>query len=371
MKKRYDFMNVLRLVSMLFIVFYHMVVTLYIFGIRQLESVEHFYSNKNLHIATIGVGLFFMLSGAGLMLGARENKNFSAWSFYKKRFFKILVPFYIVYLSYLAFTLIYSAASGMAPLDVFKPYPAMWKAVFTFLGMDAYIGSFGIRTFSLGIGEWFLGCLVLMYICFPLLRKCMLKNKYLTLLLSTFYFIVIVSVYKYFPFAEKVPGFVNFPVKIYDFILGMFFGLLLDDGRNEKEVLPKWSIVLAGVITLVYIICPVAVPINENVKIVILNTAIFMLAISSESLLEKAPGLMKPVGYLCGFTYEFFLIHHVVIDFLTMRRVGKPFGNLEVMVLFIEEFLITVVLTVLVKGILKLPALSSAKKQKSEEHGKI
>ena len=57
MTKRYNFMNVLRVLSMFFIVFYHMLITLYIDGIRQLDSINFLFENSNMHIAKIGVGL--------------------------------------------------------------------------------------------------------------------------------------------------------------------------------------------------------------------------------------------------------------------------------------------------------------------------
>ena len=96
-KRSYSFMDVLRLLSMAAIVFYHMVIQLGITGIRQMEATRVFYANKNMHIATVGVGLFFLLSGAGLMLAYGKDKTFSVRSFFSRRFFKILIPFYLVY----------------------------------------------------------------------------------------------------------------------------------------------------------------------------------------------------------------------------------------------------------------------------------
>ena len=227
MKKRYNFMNLLRVLSMFTIVFYHMLITLYIYGIRQLESISFFFENKNMHIAKIGVCLFFMLSGCGLMLGAKDsNKHFSIKDFYIKRFKKILIPFYVVYVCYFTFLVITHHILLSNPFEgkELKPY----SFIFSLLGMDAYLENFGIPTCSLGIGEWFLGCLMLIYIVYPILRACMLKNKYITILIATIYYVLMNVFYSNIPIFKNVPMYTNAAIKIYDFILGMFLVLVLE-----------------------------------------------------------------------------------------------------------------------------------------------
>ncbi len=351
--KRYQFMNVLRVLSMIAIVFYHMVVTLENLGIRQHESVSLFYQNANMHIATVGVGLFFMLSGGGLMLSSKDKTDFSALGFYKKRFFKILIPFYIVYALYFVFFFFFYKVDSIG--NMFASHPKPWEFVFTLLGMDAYLSRFGIPTYSLGIGEWFLGCLMLMYLIFPLLRKCMLKNKVVTMLVATVYYLAVIFTYQMHPYASMVPGIGNFTVKVYDFILGMFLVLIL-------EKIPDKLIFVWGAAELLFIFCPVKLPINDLLSIEIQCVLAFLIFFYLERFFVKMPKFTRLVAWVSGFTYEYFLVHHVVIDHLSRAVAGRPFGNLQILLLFLAEIAIAILLTLLVKGILALPGLVRRKK---------
>ena len=339
-------MDLVRLLSMLGIVYYHMVMALYLCGIRQLSSVSPLFETPNMHIATVCVGLFFMISGAGLMLSSKDREHFSLKDYYKKRFLRILVPFYLVYVLYLvSFMLL----TGQGLDAVYSHNASPFSIIFTLLGMDAYVSSFGIATFSLGIGEWFLGALVMMYIIFPLLRWALLKSKWISLGVATVYYIIILITYPYMSYAATVPGFVNFTCKVYEFFLGMFLIMIIDR-------IPQWfSLGISIPIILLNLVYPEKLPLNQNLLILIQNLSFFLLFIGLEKVFKKIPRVIKVVTFLCGYTYEFFLVHHVTIDYMTLQHIGVPFGNKDVLVLFLEEFLVISVLTVLVKGILRLP----------------
>lgn len=347
MKKRYSFLDVIRLLSMLGIVYYHMLVSLYLCGIRQYESISPLFENANIHIAKICVGLFFMISGAGLMLSTKD-KELKLKDYYLKRVVRILIPFYLVYVLYLvAFMLL--TQQGLDA--VYSKEASPFSIIFTLLGMDAYVSSFGIPTYSLGIGEWFLGALVMMYIVFPFIRWALLKNKWITLVGMSIYYIIVLITYPYMSYAVTNPGYVNFTCKVYEFFLGAFLILIID--KFPKKITFFVSLILV-VFLLVY---PNRILINENLLVMLVNVIFFMMFSSMESIFSKITRVMKIITFLCGYTYEFFLIHHVVIDYMTLQHIGVPFGNKEIPVLFIQEFLIIAVLTVIVRGILKLPVL--------------
>ena len=156
------------------IVFYHMVFTLYLYGIRQHDSIKFLFSNANMHIAKVGVTGHLSLPH----------------------------PFAERHL---------------------KPY----SFLFTLFGMDSYVDSFGIPSCSLGIGEWFLGCLIMMYVLFPLLRILIIKRPYMTFAIATLYYALMIDKYYDFKLLSTVPMFTNFTIKIYDFILGMFIARIL------------------------------------------------------------------------------------------------------------------------------------------------
>ncbi len=329
-KRSYHFMDVLRLLSMVAIVFYHMVIQLGITGIRQIEATRVFYANKNMHIATVGVGLFFLLSGAGLMLAYGKDAKFSAVSFFKRRFFKILIPFYLVY----AYRILLGVLCTGKKLAVFfPPERTPWRFIFTILGVDTYLSNFGVETYSLGIGEWFLGCLLLMYLLFPLLRWCMIRKPHLMGIAAVIYLLVTVFTYSMTPYADVAP-FINFTVKIFDFVAGMYLGMI-------RFRIPKWMLPLCLAVQAFYIFYPAYLSTPECLNIALQFLSAFVLFRFLEPVFEKLPHFMKAVRFLCGFTYPYFLVHHLVIDLLTSRLVGLPTTNADLALLFLSEILVT------------------------------
>lgn len=342
MKNKYHFMNVLRALSMVAIVFYHMVFTLYLYGIRQYESISFLFCNINMHIAKVGVCLFFMLSGAGLVLSekGRVDKVFSIKAFYKKRFVRILIPFYIVYVCYFAYLLISGQMSLTNPFGLREVSP--FSFIFTILGMDAYLDSFRFNTCSLGIGEWFLGCLILIYIIYPLIKKAMDKNPYIAMAQFTVYYIAMIYLYDHLPIINRVPMYTNLVIKIYDFILGMFLAKIIDR-------IPKWTMFASLAGTAFFAIYPKSLPGIDSFQIPIQCLLIFLLFAGLEDVFQKMPKPMRIVEIICAYSYEYFLIHHAVILHLSERGRNTAFSNTDILILFLEEIAITAILSLALK----------------------
>ncbi len=344
MKQKYSFMSILRVLSMVSIVFYHMLITLYIYGIRQLDSISIFFENANMHIAKVGVCLFFMLSGAGLMLSSKDQ-SFNLKDFYFKRFKKILIPFYVVYVCYFTFLVITHHILLSNPFEgkELKPY----SFIFSLLGMDAYLENFRIPTCSLGIGEWFLGCLMLIYIVYPILRACMLKNKYITILIATIYYVLMNVFYSNIQIFKNVPMYTNAAIKIYDFILGMFLVLVL-------ESIPKFIYYIAFIFNLFFIVYPDTLPGVDSFQIPIHGLLAFLIFAYFEKIFNKHPKVIRGFDILATYSYEYFLIHHFVILHLSKIGQNTEFGNSKLLILFGGEILLTTILTIILKKIVAL-----------------
>ena len=94
MKNRIHFIDYLRNFAFVLIMLYHMLFQLSLDGICPTGLVEPFYAGENIHIGTLGVSLFFMISGFCLMYESRQG--FDCRTFYWKRFLRICIPFYVV-----------------------------------------------------------------------------------------------------------------------------------------------------------------------------------------------------------------------------------------------------------------------------------
>ena len=331
-KSRCSCLDYLRFLSFGCIIFYHMVVQLWMDGIRDGMEVLPYFSNANIHIATLGVNLFFMISGAGLMLSGR--KSFSLSAYYKKRFTRILVPFYVVWFLYFLVKLIFDR-------PVFPSGIPAWRIVFTVLGMDEYWRMAGIETFSLGIGEWFLGCIILMFLIFPLLRKIMLAHPWIVLGAATVYYILMVW---YYPFTE-IPVHQNFLVKIYTFLIGMFLGNLDNlqnpekaEARNPKKtqrrilgalMIPVIAVCVSFLIlpsTVLFNLLPSAT--GDEYRGTLFAGCVFLLFLWLDPVLSRPKRLNALLQKFSLYSYEIFLVHHVVIfmatGFFAGHRISLP-----------------------------------------------
>ena len=313
--------DIIRVAAFALIILYHYFINLGIVGL----GPELPYGNQNMHIATLGVALFFIVSGFGLMISA-DAKWKGCKSFYKKRFTRILLPFYIVWFIY--FVIQFFVKKGWPFVDG----TPLRNFIYTVLGMDEYMAMLGKSTFGLYIGEWFLGCLVIMYLLFPLLRYLMEKQKVIFISVITVVWLVLVI---WNPFVV-VPH-MNIYFKLYEFILGMFLA------KVYKKV--KKTILIATVpIILAFLVLPVAIPIPTAILITIFSMAVFMTILSFEPNLPKG-GKLEGVLKICSkYSFELYLVHHVVIYDVTNWFVGNPFNKKEIIVLFVLEFLIMVIL---------------------------
>lgn len=139
----YDF---LRIICTVFIVYYHMLIQLTISGICSEDTVCPFYSNGNMHIATLAV--FFMLSGACLTCGSMGH--FSVGKYYVRRAGRIFIPYYIAS----ALACIVRAVKGHSLSAIIPEGMPKWRILYSFLGLDAWVAMHGFQTLELPIGEW-------------------------------------------------------------------------------------------------------------------------------------------------------------------------------------------------------------------------
>lgn len=338
--KRYRAMNYIRVLAFAFIIIYHYMVELEING-NYVFSHRIYYANANLHIAMIGVSLFFMISGAGLMLSSQ--KKWDIKEFYKHRFVKILLPYWVVEVMVLLFMYVFKR-EWIAGLPAVVP---KYRAILNLVGLDGYLGQF-IPTYYLRVGEWFLGALVLLYAVFPVFRYFMEKNRYLTMIVATAYYLVIV-------FGNIIPNtpWTNVFVKGYDFVLGMFLILeykKLSDNRTLSIVLGGLSlaVIILGVVYKPQL--PTPITFNNLVYAVF----VFVLFFSVERIEFHNSVIDRTVNYICNISYELFLIHHFIIYYISDRIGPVYLSKKHIIILFLLEVLLMFVMAIIIKTIVKM-----------------
>ncbi|MCR4585804.1 MAG: acyltransferase [Lachnospiraceae bacterium] len=343
-KKHYHFMDYARLFSCLGVVYIHMCMALISTGIRQSEITQKFYHSKNLNIATFSVGVFFMVSGAGLML-AYGGKDFDLKTYVKKRILRLFIPFYTAYIIAFIYELIFMR-STMA-VEFAKPHPLMF--LLTLTGFDGYVSIYGVPTFYI-LGEWFLGAIIMMYILFPLFRAALLRFPKLSFTIATLYFLLITYFYDRLPYSDVVDGYHNAFVKLYEFFLGMF---LIKYVKKIKKPVAIAMVTVSALIICFYIFYPAYLNDNELWRISFQNLAFFFFFAGLEGVFEKTEKLNKAVLYCSGYCYEIFLLHHFILFRYTLHQAGKPVSNFDILLIFIVEFLIIIAAAVVLKALCK------------------
>jgi len=148
MKTRIEFIDFAKGFAMLSIVLFH--------------YFQHFFVgllDKAITFGGSGVHLFIFISGFGLGLSSQSLSNIP---FYKRRFTKIIIPYY----SYITFIFILNNYISIYPKDGLY---AFLGHIFLFKMFDeSIIGSYGTHL-------WFLSTIFQLYLVFPLLIK--FKNK--------------------------------------------------------------------------------------------------------------------------------------------------------------------------------------------------
>ncbi len=328
--KRVRYFDLLRVVCFCMIIWYHMLVELCNDGMLALEDVSPWFANANIHIGTLSVAVFFMLSGASLTISTRGQIHYK--QFYVKRGLRLLVPFYFVNICCFIIRMIQVKSFSLLITGT-----APWKIFLGITGIDAWLGLYGVSSFSQGIGEWFLGCLVILYAVFPLLRKLMNKNE--TVFLAVVASIYIVMIYHYL---SPVPVHQNILVKGCEFVFGMYLG-------KYWEKLDKKILIVSLPAVMFCFTSSTPLVINDGLKITISALVFFVTFSFAENILQKSTCVYPVIRFLSGCSYELFLVHHIVIISLTSAAGRFICNKMNLWILFIAELAAMAAFTALVK----------------------
>ncbi|MEG2769520.1 MAG: acyltransferase [Oscillospiraceae bacterium] len=159
-KKRLPGLDLIRIVAAIFICAYHFGVECLTAGIAvppQLISVGV------MNFGEIGVWLFFLLSGSALSWQWRDKWNLK--DYISRRITSIFPMFWVGFCALFLYGEVLHGNNATLP---------KWRLIFSVIGLDGYLLPL-IDTFY-KIGEWYLGCIIIIYIIFPLIRY-MLQTK--------------------------------------------------------------------------------------------------------------------------------------------------------------------------------------------------
>lgn len=291
--------------------------------------IPGWYFENRLYIGDVGVSLFFMLSGASLMLTYKPQE---IKKYYQRRFLGIYPLFWIVWFAAATYDfLTYKGLSG-------GNY--MWL-ITTIAGMDGYLGMHGVggAVAFYKVGEWFLGCIVLLYLFFPFIHKCINGRPLISLVGATLISLVFMNGITVFDY--KINSY-SFFVRIPEMMMGMLF--IKYNMREKKRILLTVSMIAAGIAILTRHHIP------GLLFCICMCSLLFTLLVCVGEMFS-GKHIAKILSKLSELTYPIFLIHHWLSDKLAMgfdlanmsRRTSIfMFAVLVVLVLLLSELFLSV-----------------------------
>lgn len=273
------------------------------------NPIVGFLNFANGSMGHMGVTLFFILSGYSLFV--RWNQRMQVRAYCKSRILAILPMYWIGFLTLFVYTdLLHGARNPNIPLK---------NLVFTLIGMDGYL--YGVVPTFYKIGEWFVGCILLLYFVFPLLLK--LINKYPV---KTGAFTLLAFVPWVFLHPSIVPIEHSFVTRIPEFLLGMYLA------KYQQQVqLSRFGYV--GLLPLgVLLFIPFSMP--EPFLAALLGASLFpVLYFAFHHLHSKK---IYPVVFcISKYSYGIFLVHHMVLEILFRPYILQKLSFLQVAGIYI------------------------------------
>lgn len=333
MKERIESFDFIRAICAWIIVIYHFADIC--ITTPQFTNFPFFYTYANGRWGeTTVVTIFFMISGASLYYNHPVIHLRDAKKFFWTRFKGIFPMFYMLWLF-----LYYKQVCGVKHL-FYNGNPKY--LLLTLFGMDGYM-SYRYTPNYYFIGEWFLGALILLYLCYPLLTWCMEHAKILTTLVllggfASLYFTDFFMISK-----ER-----NLITCLLAFWLGMLF-------IRYRSVLTKWQLVIPAAVCAVILLF---FPLGADMLLCMQFTsiALFFVFYFVGNYVMKIKYVNSFIRYSSKISYAIFLLQHVV-----MSEVIHAFDNyaltikqelLVLLAVFAAIYVLAAVLMVLNRALL-------------------
>lgn len=285
---------------------------------------------KLIYLGGSGVHLFFLLSGFGLSLSKDVN---SALDFYKKRFSKILIPYYaIVMLIYVIDYFLNLYTNN----DISKFYVLFGHIFFYKMFDNSIIESYGGHL-------WFMSTLIQLYIFFPVIQK---LQRYLqietfilsSLLISLTYWIVIA----YFNLNDSRVISSIFLNYLWEFNLGMSLAHLYK--RKQLEIwqvnmkvslaISTFAFLFMGAITIF------SGKFGKTFNDIPSSIGILYFTIFLFQLLRYKTKLFGFFNFIGSISFEIYLIHMLVISLLNKFFSSFIEANLYLLIIYLPIILI-------------------------------
>jgi len=296
-KERLFYLDFIRAIAILMIVIAHFDSYLIDYSIS--KYIILFFYNDNWFIGKTGVSLFLIISGAALMY--TYDGNFHLIDYFKKRFMSIYPMFWI---AYIATFLYYFYVNKSYVFTIPKI-----RFLLTIIGIDGYT-SWKISNFYI-LGEWFLGFIIILYLCFPILIKAINKFPKALLIVTIIAYVITLQTYN-----SEMKIDLNLFARLTEFLFGMYFIKYI-----KKVKFPMFIVSFIASIILFFI----KIDLQQMYLTTISGIFLFIVFVYIAQNI-KSNRFKNPWETISKYSYAIFLIQHVVIiqvlsKFTTLSRI--------------------------------------------------
>lgn len=276
----------------------------------------------NLTLGNYGFSLFFILTGVGLMYVYQDRMKIN--DFYREKIRSIYPLYYISFItaSFVQILVKYKLNYG-APL---------WTLLLTVLGLDGWMADM-VSTYAL-VGDWFVGCIVCIYILFPILYKCM--NKYPNVTVGIYALVFWLWEYAYpFDFPKRS----SILLRTFEVLLGMYYI------RTNRKVTWKGALIS---LVLLGTIFAVKLPASPYILVPIAGISSF-LVVSFVAQWIKNIKIQKVIFNMSKYAFSVFLIHHFILYMILGAMPERSLGIIGMTGMLIACFAVIWILGIALK----------------------
>lgn len=322
-RKRIAYFDVISIFSCLCVLIVHFNATVAgyngTFQYPQNSLIPNFYLDNRVYLGSIGVSMFFMLSGARLMYTWRGTRRF-----YISRL-KNIYPMY-----WIAF-----AVATMADFLLYRGITSdsLFKLLISIAGLDGYLLQLGyLSTGFYKLGEWFLGCILMLYIIFPLLHLGVEKCPIVTMALALVLYALCAH-----QILETV-----FILRIPEMLLGMIYVRYKAENHAGKLTVASLCLLIIA-----YIFRDKVIPLT--VCIALSLTLYNALTFISQQVFKHTDKGKTTLAKLSNLTYPIFLTHHWLIAHMAEGFNLQMMPRRYIWVLFMSYLALTLLLSSLLQ----------------------
>ncbi|MGC8864992.1 MAG: acyltransferase [Bacteroidales bacterium] len=300
--KRIEFIDFARALAILGIALYHY--------LMPLNSERWF--QLAITFGGTGIHLFFFLSGYGLGL----SRPLPALPFYRRRFVKVLGPYYL----FVTFVFLLNLLIPIYPGQGWKDYLShifLYKMFF-----EHHMVSFGFHL-------WFMSTLIQLYLLFPLLRRLVSGDKgeiwvVFFAMLALAYNLLIIKLHH----ASHRTWNSFFPAYLWEFALGVWLGLRKDERIFQLSGPKALALGLSGLVgmaLMTFLIGQAGRLLNDLFAFMaIMGVVVFIYNLTK--ILTPLKGIYRFLVLSGPYSYEFYLVHYLGFSVLKyLERMGILF----------------------------------------------